>query len=89
MSTTSYARKPVQPVRYVVQYWEDQPYVSYNCGLGTTNARRWAIDNAARYGGQVLCEYSDGGVDCIRPYGGSFGSPVLPSAAPELAAGPV
>ena len=68
--TTSQSRRPLTPVRYIVQYW-DGPDVSYNCGLGTVNARRWATYNARVSGGQVLVEYSDGSIEVVRSYGGA------------------
>jgi hypothetical protein len=46
-------------LRYIVEL-PDQPPVSYNCGLGSKDARSWAIHTAARFGGKIIMENVDG-----------------------------
>jgi hypothetical protein len=57
-----------KPLRYVaLNPNQDQP-ASYNCGLGATNAYKWACDNARQNKGDVLCEFADGTVQQVKTF---------------------
>ncbi len=78
-------RRPVQPLRYRVTFWnDDQPDVSYNCALGTVSARRMATYTARNYGGMLWVEHTDGTSERVD-IGDRLSNPVLPSEALKAA----
>ncbi len=64
-----------RPIRYIVEFFGEEPPVSYNCILGAVNARSWAAWTARQYGGRVVVQYADGNTGLWLDYRGSAGSP--------------